>query len=79
MANPRWKTVLYSLSLISQVGLIISISILVGILAGRWLDRLLNSNIIFSLIGIIFGLLGGLYSAYKLLESALKDEQNGDD
>lgn len=77
MATPWWRNVLLSLSLISQVGLVIAASIIIGLLLGRWLDRLLGLRVGFSILGIIFGVGAGLFSAFKLLQAALKDDKDG--
>ncbi len=77
MATPWWRNILYSLSLITQVGLVIAVAIIIGLLLGRWLDGLLGLRVGFTLLGIIFGVGAGLFSAFRLLQSALKDDKDG--
>ncbi len=77
MAKPWWRNIIFSLSLITQVGLVIAASIVVGLLLGRWLDGLLGLRVGFALLGTVFGVGAGLFSAFRLLRSALKDDKDG--
>lgn len=61
------KESLKYLSLITQVGITISISIIAFIFLGVYLDRLLNTNAIFTLICILLGCLSGVWLSYKLI------------
>jgi ATP synthase protein I len=58
-----------ALALIGQVGLIIVVSILLGIGAGLFVDHLLHSTPIATLIGLLLGLAAGVYGVYRLVSS----------
>lgn len=53
---------------LGQVGLLgwmIVIPLLLGLLLGRWLDRLLDSGVLFSAAGVFAGACLGLWSAWR--------------
>ena len=79
MAEPRWKTILFSLSLLTQIGLVVAVSILIGLVGGRWLDRILGIRHLFTVLGILLGLGAGFFSVFRLVKSTLKDGENGKD
>jgi F0F1-type ATP synthase assembly protein I len=49
------------------MGWTIAIAILIGVLAGNWLDGRTGTHPLFLLIGLILGLALGLYSAGRML------------
>jgi ATP synthase protein I len=49
------------------MGLNIAIAVLLGVLAGRWLDGRLGTHPLFVLIGLLLGLALGLFSAGRML------------
>ena len=60
-------TVLKSLALLSQVGIAIIVPIIAGVWLGNYLDQLLNTNLIFLLLGIGLGVSAGFRNAYRLI------------
>lgn len=68
--EPLWRY----LSLISEIGLLIAISTIGGLLIGIWLDGRLNTKGIFSIIFLLLGLSGGLLGCYRLLKET--EEKN---
>jgi len=56
------------LTLITQLGLTVIISILVLFLIFLYLDRKLHTNGILMVIGIVVGVLTGILSAYQMLK-----------
>ena len=58
-------TVAYYLGLVTQVGLTIIFSILIGLLVGIFLDRLFKTKGVFLVVFLIIGIAGGFYQAYK--------------
>ena len=60
------------LSLISQIGLSITISIAFFTFLGVYLDRLLGTRAVFTVILIILGCVSALWATYKLIEETLR-------
>ncbi len=58
-------TFAYYLALITQVGLTVVFSILIGLLIGIFLDKFFKTKGIFLVLFLIIGIAGGFYSAYK--------------
>jgi len=56
------------IGLITELGLSVVISILIGLFAGLWLDRRFGFNGIFTIILLICGVIAGFISAYKLIK-----------
>lgn len=61
------KSFLEYLSLLTQLGLVMVISILLGLFTGLFIDRKFNLEGIFTIIFLIFGVIGGFMAAYKLI------------
>jgi len=60
-------TLLKYLSLITQLGLSMISSIVIFLLIGRWVDKMLETQNIFLIVGIICGIASGILSNYILL------------
>jgi F0F1-type ATP synthase assembly protein I len=58
----------YYLGLIIQVGLTFSISVFIGILIGIFFDKKLHTSPLFTIIFLIFGIIGGFTGVYKLIK-----------
>jgi F0F1-type ATP synthase assembly protein I len=59
------------LALLSEIGLILLATTLIGVLAGYWLDRQIGTLPIFVLIGLAVGLAAGALSVYRLINRFL--------
>ena len=55
------------LSLISQIGITMVVSILCTFFLGRYIDGLLNTKPIFTLIFLVIGIGGAFVSVYKMV------------
>ena len=62
---------LASMGLISQLGLVVALPIVGGVIGGVYLDRWLGWKGVFTLAGLFLGLAGGAYAAYDLLKREL--------
>lgn len=71
MAN-SWKY----LGLITQVGLTIVVSVIVCAFLGVFLDNLLGTKVLFTLLLIFLGLASGLYSSYRMLMKISLDDMD---
>ncbi len=49
------------------VGFYIGGSIVLGVVAGRWLDSKLNTEPILVIVGLVFGLFMAFYGVYRML------------
>jgi ATP synthase protein I len=55
------------LALFSEVGLVLLVTVLAGVLAGYWLDKNIGTLPIFSLTGFLVGLSAGSLAIYRLI------------
>ncbi|HHY15571.1 MAG TPA: AtpZ/AtpI family protein [Firmicutes bacterium] len=58
-----WKYI----ALITQIGLTIAFTIFLFTILGVYLDRLLNTKVVFTLIFLLVGCFGGIWTAYQRL------------
>jgi len=63
---------IYYLALVTQLGLVVVITILVGFFAGLFVDSKLNTSPIFTIVLLVFGILGGFYNAYLMITRKMK-------
>lgn len=68
----RW---LAALKLVG-VGWYISLCILLGILAGRWLDSKFNTEPLLVIVGLILGLTIAFYGVYRMLLPGIRTKQD---
>ena len=61
-----------SLALVGELGFVIAIPIALGSILGNYLDGLTHTNTVFLLLGLLLGLMSGIYGAYRLLAPFLK-------
>ncbi|MDD4564472.1 MAG: AtpZ/AtpI family protein [Eubacteriales bacterium] len=66
---------LVTIAFISQLGMTIITPIILGALAGHWLDVKMGTGIIFFLILFCLGIAGGIYGAYKLIKTIEKKKE----
>ena len=62
------KSFFYYLGLVTQLGITIVVSILVGLGIGLFLDSKLNLKGPFTILFLIIGIIGGFKAAYELIE-----------
>ncbi|OGN81586.1 MAG: hypothetical protein A2X23_13205 [Chloroflexi bacterium GWC2_73_18] len=55
------------LAIFTEIGLVLLIAVLAGVLAGSWVDRQLGTTPIFLLVGLILGLAAGTFAVYRLM------------
>jgi len=60
------------------VGFFIGICLLLGVLAGLWLDDRVGTKPVFMLLGLFLGLLFAGYGVYQMLIPLLKKQNNGE-
>jgi len=73
--NRRWlrdgdPSVARRLAQIGVLGWIIVVPLLIGVFAGRWLDRTFNSGLFWTAPLLVLGLALGCWSAWKWMQSS---------
>ena len=63
-------------ALFSEIGLILLVTTLVGVLAGYWVDKQLGSLPIFALVGLFLGLGMGAVGVKRLIDRFLASFDN---
>ena len=56
------------------VGWYLALSVVLGIGAGLWLDTRLNTQPLFTLLGLMLGLVVALYGTYRMVRQLLNNE-----
>ena len=78
MANNRTGpsvTTFQALAVASQFGITLAVSVVLGYFAGHWLDKHLNTGIIFTLIGVLLGLVGAAANTVRLYRALLRKSE----
>ncbi len=70
--RPPTPNVLNTLGALSGMGFTIAIPIVLGTVAGHYLDGLLHTGPLFVLLGLLLGLISGFYGAYRLYKSVFQ-------
>ncbi len=71
----RWQTALTMIG----VGWYIAGSILLGVLAGLWLDNKFDTKPLFVVAGLILGIIVAGYGVYRMLLPLISNNQNKED
>jgi F0F1-type ATP synthase assembly protein I len=66
---------LEALVLFSQLGLTMALPIILGALAGHWLDGKFGTRVIFLLIFVCLGVTGGIAGAYRQITMVTKGKE----
>lgn len=64
--NP-WRAI----TLVTLIGVDMAICVIAGVLLGKYLDGLFDSNPLFLMIGLVAGLGIGVYSVYRIIRGYL--------
>lgn len=70
--KPPSPTVLNTLGALSGMGFTVAIPIALGAILGNYLDGLLHTGPLFILLGLLLGLISGIYGAYRLYKSVFQ-------
>jgi F0F1-type ATP synthase assembly protein I len=72
-------TTVQALAVASQFGITLAVSVVLGFFGGQWLDSRLNTGVLFTLIGVLFGLVASATNTVRLYRTLLrKAESDGD-
>ena len=74
MANRTGPTVttVQALAVASQFGITLAVSVVLGYFAGHWIDDRLNTGILFTLIGVLLGLVGAVLNTVRLYRALMR-------
>jgi len=64
------------LSLVTEIGLMVVVTIAIGIYAGLWLDNRLATGVIFTLLGLVAGIGGALWNVHRAIEGFFRERQD---
>ena len=67
--KPPTPTISNTLGALSGMGVTIAIPIVLGALAGSYLDSHLHTGPLLVLLGLLLGIISGAYGAYRLYKS----------
>jgi len=65
-------SVVQSLAIASQFGITLAVSVVLGVFVGQWLDTRFNTGIIFTLIGVLLGLVAAATSTVRIYRAFLR-------
>ena len=74
-----WQPALKVLGRALGVGWYIAIAIVLGLLGGLWLDGKFDTKPLFTIIGLIIGILAAAYGVYQILLPLLNNKQGKGD
>ena len=66
---------LHYIALVSEIGLAIGISTIMGLLLGLWLDGKFGTGVLFSISFLIIGLGGGFIASFRLINELEKRDR----
>jgi F0F1-type ATP synthase assembly protein I len=68
-----------ALAVASQFGVTLAVCVVVGVLAGQWLDSQLHTGILFTLIGVLVGLATAGTSTVRLYRATMRKTESAAD
>jgi F0F1-type ATP synthase assembly protein I len=79
MANRTTPTVstFQALAVASQFGITLAVCVILGYFAGHWLDDRFNTAIIFTLIGVLLGLVAAVLNTVRLYRALMDKVEFG--
>lgn len=67
-----WVRVLREAGPLLGIGTSLAVTVLVGVLAGRWVDARWGTEPVFTLVGAVLGIGGGLYGFIRTVTATAK-------
>ena len=61
------------------MGWFVAIAIILGLLGGLWLDGKLNTKPLFTIIGLVIGIMVAVYGVYQMFFPFIKNKQGKGD
>jgi F0F1-type ATP synthase assembly protein I len=69
-------TTFQALAVASQFGITLAICVVLGYFAGHWLDDRLGTGIIFTLIGVLLGLVAAVLNTMRLYAALMRNRED---
>jgi F0F1-type ATP synthase assembly protein I len=75
--GPQWPglTTAQSLAVASQFGVSLAVGVGLGLFGGQWLDGQVGSGVLFTLLGVLAGLVAGIASVVALYRATLTSSE----
>ncbi len=70
---PAWSLALRLLG----VGWFLAASVIIGIVAGLWLDKWLGTKILFTLLGVLVGTTVAFYGLHRMVKPLMEERDDG--
>lgn len=70
---------LRNLSLITHIGLVMVLPIIGSVVLGNWLDEKLGTNIIFTIVCIVLGVITSFLNLYKISIKKIEESKSQDE
>ena len=70
--SSKWQERIWIMAVAGQAGLYIAFPVLLGLVAGYFLDRLFGTYILFAILLVMAGFGGGIYLVYHWVKTTVK-------
>jgi F0F1-type ATP synthase assembly protein I len=70
-------TTFQALAVASQFGITLAVAVVLGFFAGQWLDGRLNTGIVFTLIGVLIGLIAATVNTVRVYRTIFDGRGSG--
>ncbi len=70
---PTWALALRLMG----VGWFVAASVVIGIVAGYFMDRWLGTTVVFTIVGVVLGTTVAFYGLYQMVKPLLGDQDKG--
>lgn len=72
--NSDWQKIAQAFGMLTLLGITVIVNIAVGFWLGSILDKLIGSDLIFKITGLIIGVFSGFYADYRLITDVFGDK-----
>ncbi|MGM0437286.1 MAG: AtpZ/AtpI family protein [Bacillota bacterium] len=71
--NSDWQKIAQAFGMLTLLGITVIVNMAVGFWLGSLVDKLIGSDLIFKIIGLLIGVIAGFYSVYRLVNDVFGD------